>query len=77
VAERIRSPLLILQGDKDEVVPLNQSQAILDKLRARGVEVELKVYEGEGHGWRRPETVADELRRTEAFLRRHVLQVAR
>ena len=50
VADRIRSPLLILQGDKDEVVPLNQSQAILDKLRARGVEVELKVYEGEGAG---------------------------
>jgi len=76
VADRITSPLLILQGDKDEVVPLNQSQAILDKLKRKGVEVELKVYEGEGHGWSQSGTVMDELERTSAFLRRHVLHVA-
>jgi dipeptidyl aminopeptidase/acylaminoacyl peptidase len=73
VADRIQKPLLILQGDKDDVVPLNQSEAIRDKLQARGVTVEMKVYEGEGHGWQRLSTVTDELERASNFLRRHVL----
>ena len=73
-AEAITSPLLILQGDADKVVPLAQSQAIFDRLRSLGRPVELHVYEGEGHGWGRPATVVDELERTESFLRRYVLR---
>ena len=73
-ADAINDPLLILQGDADEVVPPEQSQAIHDRLRALGRTVELHLYEGEGHGWGRPETVRDELERTESFLRRHVLR---
>ena len=76
LADRITRPLLILQGDKDDVVPLAQSEAIHKKLAARGVPVELKVYEGEGHGWRKLATVLDELDRVDRFLRRHVLHVA-
>jgi dipeptidyl aminopeptidase/acylaminoacyl peptidase len=76
VAGKITRPLLILQGDKDEVVPLAQSQAIYDTLQRKGREVELKVYEGEGHGWRRLATVTDELERIDTFLRRHVLKIA-
>jgi dipeptidyl aminopeptidase/acylaminoacyl peptidase len=75
-ADKITRPLLILQGDKDEVVPLAQSQAIYDTLQRKGREVELKVYEGEGHGWRRLATVTDELERIDTFLRRHVLKIA-
>ena len=54
--------------------PPAQSEAIADKLRARGGIVELHLYEGEGHGWNRPETVIDELGRIDDFLRRHVLR---
>lgn len=75
LADRITHPLLILQGDKDEVVPLAQSEAIYKKLQVRGVEVEMKVYEGEGHGWRQVATVLDELQRVDRFLRTHVLHV--
>lgn len=73
LADRIEAPLLILQGRADKVVPPAQSQAIADRLRALGRTVELQLYDDEGHGWLRPETVEDELTRTEAFLRRHVL----
>ncbi|MEN3271494.1 MAG: hypothetical protein V7636_255 [Actinomycetota bacterium] len=73
-AETITAPLLILQGDADNVVPLAQSQSIADRLGALGRTVELHVYAGEGHGWGRPATVIDELQRTESFLRRHVLR---
>ena len=41
---------------------------------ALGREVELHVYDGEGHGWGRPETVVDELTRIERFLAHHVLR---
>jgi dipeptidyl aminopeptidase/acylaminoacyl peptidase len=74
VAERIESPLLILQGDADPVVPPGQSQSIADRLGGLGRTVELHLYEGEGHGWGRPETIIDELVRTESFLNRHVLR---
>lgn len=74
VADTIEAPLLILQGDADKIVPPAQSEAVADKLRARGRTVELQVYEGEGHGWNRAETVIDELGRIEDFLRRHVLR---
>jgi len=74
VAERISSPLLILQGDTDPVVPIAQSRAIAQRLQALGRIVELREYEGEGHGWLRPETTIDELERVDSFLRRHVLR---
>ena len=74
VAEQITSPLLILQGDSDPVVPPAQSRSIAQRLEALGRTVELHEYEGEGHGWLRPETVVDELERVESFLRRHVLR---
>jgi dipeptidyl aminopeptidase/acylaminoacyl peptidase len=76
VADRITSPLLILQGEADPVVPPAQSRAIADRLRSLGRTVETHFYEGEGHGWLRPETMCDELERIESFLRRHVLQHA-
>ncbi len=72
-AEHIVDPLLILQGSDDKVVPPVQSQAIADRLTGLGRVVEFHLYEGEGHGWGRPETVIDELTRVESFLTRHVL----
>ena len=70
----IGTPLLVLQGDADEVVPKAQADALVEGLRRRDVSVEYHVYEGEGHGWSRPEAVADELERAEAFLTRWVLR---
>ncbi len=67
-------PVLVLQGDADRVVPKAQADLMVDAMRAGGATVEYHVYEGEGHGWARPETVEDELTRTERFLTNWVLR---
>ncbi|HEV7862992.1 MAG TPA: S9 family peptidase [Acidimicrobiia bacterium] len=73
-AAKITVPLLVLQGDRDNTVPKAQADALVDALRRQGSAVEYHVYEGEGHGWSKPDTVADELERSEKFLTRWVLR---
>jgi len=71
-AHRIRDPIAVFQGTDDKVVPKSQSDAIVAALRARGVPHEYHVYEGEGHGWRKPETIVAFWEAVERFLRRYV-----
>lgn len=72
-ADKIRDPIAIFQGDIDRVVPREQSDTIVASLRARGVTHEYHVYEGEGHGWRKAETVEAFYNAVQAFLKLHVL----
>jgi acetyl esterase/lipase len=44
-------PTLIIHGDKDSIVPLQQSQAIVTRFKEVGVPAELIVKEGADHGW--------------------------
>jgi acetyl esterase/lipase len=44
------APTLILHGDADELVPLQQSEIIVEKFKEAGVPVELIVKKGAGHG---------------------------
>jgi acetyl esterase/lipase len=44
-------PTLIIHGDKDSLVPLQQSQRIIAKFKEAGVPCELIVKPGAGHGW--------------------------
>ncbi|MCR9293236.1 MAG: alpha/beta hydrolase [bacterium] len=45
------APTLILHGDADRLVPLQQAQRIVEKLNESGVENKLFVQEGGNHGW--------------------------
>jgi dipeptidyl aminopeptidase/acylaminoacyl peptidase len=72
-AAALRVPTLVLQGDTDPVVPLAQSVAFVDAVSAAGGDVDLHVYAGEGHVWKRSATIADALSRTDDFLTRKVL----
>ena len=72
-ADRITDPVAVFQGEDDQVVPKAQSDEIVASLRARGVPHVYHVYEGEGHGWRKSETIEDFFQRVEAFLRQYVL----
>lgn len=44
-------PTLIIHGDKDFLVPIQQAQIIVDRMKKEGVEARLVVKEGQGHGW--------------------------
>jgi acetyl esterase/lipase len=45
-------PVLLIHGDKDEAVPLQQSESFVAKAKSLGVShVELIVRPGKGHGW--------------------------
>jgi acetyl esterase/lipase len=44
-------PTLIIHGDEDRLVPLQQSELIAQKLKKAGVETNLVVKKGAGHGW--------------------------
>lgn len=74
-AERIKDPVLVLQGEDDTVVPRNQSDAIVASLRSRGIPHEYHVYAGEGHGFRQPETIEDVYTRILSFLTQHVIYI--
>jgi acetyl esterase/lipase len=44
-------PTLIAHGDKDFLVPIQQAESIVAKLKDVGVPAELIVRKGAGHGW--------------------------
>ena len=44
------APILIMHGDKDTLVPLIQSEVLTEALKKAGVEVTLRVIQGNGHG---------------------------
>jgi dipeptidyl aminopeptidase/acylaminoacyl peptidase len=59
----------LLHGSADRSVRPEQSAELARRL----AHAERHVYEGEGHGWKRAATVADELARIDEFLTRHAL----
>lgn len=44
-------PFLIMHGDRDELVPPDQSRRLVRALERAGVPVELVIVEGKGHGF--------------------------
>lgn len=45
-------PTLILHGDADKLVPIQQAESLLAKLKAAGVRAELFTKAGAAHGWK-------------------------
>lgn len=52
-AEKMRSPLFIVQGLNDPRVPVTESEQMLAELRRQGKEVWYLMAEDEGHGFRK------------------------
>ncbi|MEX0651749.1 MAG: prolyl oligopeptidase family serine peptidase, partial [Actinomycetota bacterium] len=53
----LSTPMLLLQGDEDVVVPPSQSEIMVEALRAKGLPYAYLLFEGEQHGFRKAETI--------------------
>jgi dipeptidyl aminopeptidase/acylaminoacyl peptidase len=65
--DRLRRPLLVLQGLEDAVVPPAQSDAIVEACARRGIPHAYLTFEGEQHGFRKAENVVTWLESELAF----------
>ncbi len=72
-AEKIRDPLLLFHGSDDPVVPVAQTEEIVKKLCEQNTPFEYHRFEGEGHGWRKTETLESYYQKIEDFLKKYVL----
>jgi dipeptidyl aminopeptidase/acylaminoacyl peptidase len=66
--DRLERPLLLLQGAEDEIVRPSQAQAMADVLARKGVPHAYLVFDGEGHGFWRQETLRRCFEATLAFV---------
>jgi dipeptidyl aminopeptidase/acylaminoacyl peptidase len=55
--DKLARPMIFFQGLDDKVVPPQQSEMMVDALKARGVPVAYVPLEGEGHGFRKAENI--------------------
>lgn len=58
-AARVTTPTLILHGENDADVPVNQAYAFARALRERQVPIELAIYPREGHGFTERDHIRD------------------
>jgi len=66
--DQLRCPMLILQGADDTVVLPDQAEAMAAAVAANGLPVRLRVFPGEGHGFRKAETIIAVAQEALAFL---------
>lgn len=71
-AEGLRTPLALFQGCEDTVVPPSQAERLAETLRRNKIPHVFKCYEGEGHGFRKPETLEDMYTTILHFLDEHL-----
>ena len=55
--DKIRAPVIVLQGLEDKVVPPSQSEMIVEALARNGIRHEYLAFEGEQHGFRKAENL--------------------
>ena len=70
--KRVRTPTLIVVGDRDGECPAPQSFEFWHALRDLHVPTELVVYPDEGHGFRNPAHVRDAMERAVAWFARYM-----
>jgi len=71
--DKIQDPVAIFQGDIDNVVPRKQSDEVAASLQRRNIPHIYHVYPGEGHGFRKAETIEHFYRTVEQFLKQYVI----
>jgi dipeptidyl aminopeptidase/acylaminoacyl peptidase len=71
-AGSMQGSVLLLQGTEDPVVPRSQAESMRAALNAAGTRCDLEFFEGEGHGFRRADTLTACLEAELAFYLRQL-----
>lgn len=72
-ADKIRDAVALFHGAEDTAVAPEQSKTVVTALRANKVPHIYCVYEGEGHGWRKAETIEAFYKEVVEFLQQYVI----
>jgi dipeptidyl aminopeptidase/acylaminoacyl peptidase len=70
--KQVKTPTLILVGERDVECPVPQSYEFWHALKTLGVPTQLVVYPGEGHVFRQPSHRKDSIRRAVAWYDQHL-----
>ena len=62
--KQVKTPTLVLVGERDGECPPPQSYEFWHALRTLGVKTEMVIYPGEGHAFHNPDHITDVLKRT-------------
>ncbi len=68
--DQLRTPMIVLQGTQDRVVPQSQSEQVVAALARAGVPHAYLLFEGEGHGFRSGPNIVAALEAELSFLGR-------
>lgn len=72
-ADQIHDALAIFQGSEDKVVPPEQSEQMVRALQSNHVPYLYRLYEGEGHGFRKKVNLIDLYQTIDSFLKQYVI----
>jgi len=67
--DRIKAPVLLFQGDRDQNVGIGESRLMADRLRGAGKKVEFVEFKGLDHQLDDSTARAEMLAKADAFLR--------
>lgn len=70
--DNVKSPILIIQGDNDERVPLSESIQMYEKLKEQNIPTQLLRFEDEGHGVIKRKNVIKQYKIIFEFLKTHL-----
>lgn len=68
--KNIKTPVIFFQGLDDKVVPIAQPKAVYEALIAEGTNAKMIEFAGEGHGFRKAETIIKLLKEEELFFQK-------
>jgi dipeptidyl aminopeptidase/acylaminoacyl peptidase len=71
-SEKIKKPLLVVQGANDSRVPQSESDSIVARVKKNGTPVEYLIFDDEGHGVRKPENKIETLKAIATFLNKYL-----
>jgi len=71
-ADQIRCPVLLMHGEGDSTVPVEQSELMADAMKSAGRPVEFIRFPGEDHYFNFADTRIRFLKETEAFLKKNI-----